>query len=33
MKLLSYFETSAYNNINVDEAFYAVALKAFEIER
>lgn len=31
--LLGYFETSASQNMNVDEAFFKVALRAFEIEK
>ena len=31
--LLGYFETSASQNMNVDEAFFRVALRAFEIEK
>jgi hypothetical protein len=31
--LLGYFETSASQNMNVDDAFFRVALRAFEIEK
>eukprot|EP00349_Pseudokeronopsis_sp_Brazil_P000356 CAMPEP_0202961940 /NCGR_PEP_ID=MMETSP1396-20130829/6037_1 /ASSEMBLY_ACC=CAM_ASM_000872 /TAXON_ID= /ORGANISM="Pseudokeronopsis sp., Strain Brazil" /LENGTH=75 /DNA_ID=CAMNT_0049682173 /DNA_START=581 /DNA_END=808 /DNA_ORIENTATION=+ len=31
--LLDYFETSAQDNLNVDLAFYRVAIRAFEIEK
>jgi len=33
MGLLAFFETSASTNVNVNEAFYKVAMKAFEIEK
>lgn len=32
LNLLSYLETSAQQNVNVDAFFYTVAMKAFETE-
>ena len=32
LNLLSYFETSASSNLNVDLFFYTVVMKAYEIE-
>jgi hypothetical protein len=33
LELISYFEASASQDLNVDEIFYTIALKAFETDK